>query len=75
MLKINKTLINIDLYGNNIDDEGAKHIVDMLKINTTLTNINLGGNCVINHRSAWKMARSKLERCQLQYRPGRWLGD
>ena len=44
MLKINKNLTNINLWGNNIGAEGAKHIADMLKINTTLTNINLGYN-------------------------------
>ena len=37
-------LTKINLYYNNIGDEGAKAIGEALKVNTSLTEINLNGN-------------------------------
>jgi len=43
-LKVNKTLTEIDLRGNDIKKEGAKALAEALKVNSTVTNINLEKN-------------------------------
>ena len=41
---MNTSLTEIDLYGNEIGDEGGKAIGEALKVNTSLTEIDLGRN-------------------------------
>ena len=43
-LKVNTSLSEIYLYGNNIGDEGAKAIGEALKVNTSLNEIGIGNN-------------------------------
>lgn len=46
LLKLNKTLIGLDLGNNNIDKTGANEIEKALKANTTLIFLNLTWNSV-----------------------------
>jgi Ran GTPase-activating protein (RanGAP) involved in mRNA processing and transport len=43
-LQINSTLTTLDLYDNEIGDEGAKHLAQTLQINRTLTTLHLYSN-------------------------------
>jgi len=47
-LIFNKTIIELKLIQNNIDDNGVKNLSDMLKKNTTIKSINLHGNKISN---------------------------
>ncbi|KAJ3446861.1 fbox-lrr protein [Anaeramoeba flamelloides] len=40
-LKVNQTLINLDLSHNQIGDEGIEELSEALKVNQTLTNLDL----------------------------------
>jgi len=43
-LKVNTTLIKIDLSANQLGNDGAKYIADVLKVNTTLKSLDIGYN-------------------------------
>ncbi len=43
------TLKVLDLYSNNITDEGIEYLSDMLKINKTITRLGLGFNQITDH--------------------------
>ena len=42
MLKVNNSLQELDIYRNNIGDDGMSLVVDGLKCNNTLTKLNVG---------------------------------
>ncbi len=45
-LTFNNTLVELNLFDNNIGVEGAKSLAEMLKIYQTLTELNLKYNCI-----------------------------
>ncbi|CAF4499494.1 unnamed protein product, partial [Rotaria socialis] len=51
MLKINKTLVDIDLTNNQISNDGAKSIANALHNNTTLTVLNLSTNTILREEA------------------------
>lgn len=57
-LKVNKTLVEVDLSLNYIDDEGAKAVASMLDANSTLKMLNMSGN-EIEDKDLRKKCRSR----------------
>ena len=43
-LKVNATVTDVYLYGNQISDQGAMAIAEALKVNATVNYVNLAGN-------------------------------